>query len=1633
MVKKPPILDERELRNILEDLQTRTLIDLPEWTPPPVGDAGTMLQRLFARLLEITLQRLNQAPEKNLLAFLNTLGLSLLSPSPAKAPLTFAVTEGNPPTLVPGGTQAGAQPEGEAEALTFETEDDLTVIPAQLTVGFTMDPTWDRYEDQTQLLDGQNPPGFTPFVGVKSLPHILYFGNNALLNVSGSAGTTVEIKLETRSLSDEVRKFLSSLLWQYRTGGELKILTPPSSGPIKIAIPDPIDQEIIQGVGLPDGLKSRWLRATLPIPFPDAQTAHDLRLSDLILKIEANGLLPDFAFNNDAPLDVTKEFLPFGEAPKVSDAFYIANQEAFSKPDVEVTLHLEVQPSPSPALVWEIFDGNDWVQLSDNFIIDGTESFTHRGIISLFIPENLNTRSKMLPFRARIFNGKYQGSPRVDIFRFQETTLADSVSAADVTITLTTPDFSELDDVLFVENELVQVVQEIDPGPPQKLRITPFFLHKHKKNSPVERRFSSLEPIARIVEQTGDNLLIISPVSTTQAFYPGQVLLILDNDSSIREFIKVIDVHDLSVGKLELTLAEPLRFNHTPDTNLHLISSTFFGFVDGKIIDFTEPFYPFGKQPGIGDMFVFLWLPPSLGIGATFLIWKTGDTGSVRKFVTEMSAKVGKPSDSGVGEVYDKSAVSLSNRIDIFVDLTMTAPELDLTWESSKATGWQPIDSTNFSDGTNNFLQSGDINFKAQAIEPAEVNGQKNHWIRIRIASGNYGLPVEFIPVDPEDPSKGFMVKPGTGNLNPPVLKKLTINYIAERSPTVLTQNGFLYHDRTKANQRLTNGFAPFVSVKALVPQIYTDPEPSFYLGFNAVFPEQPVSLYIAVTPRAFSGRVVKETHSAPAPSSILPPLQWEYFNGTIWKELPVFDGTNHFTESGTVQFLTPTDMIQLAKFDLTAHFWIRACSSENDPFDTQQIQGVFLNTIPALQSEAVTNEILGSGSEQADQTFAFSRSPVLPGQQVMVWEPEPPSDAELVAITAEEGSDAVLEHFNTDSGEMEIWVHWHEVSNFLLSDSHNRHYTLDHSNGLLLFGNGKRGLIPPQGVNNIVVDYRTGGGIAGNVPRAAIAQVKSPLPGVAEVTNAVAADGGAAAEIIPMVQMRGPQVLKHRHRAIAGGDAEWLARQAAGTLVARTKCLPNINRSMQFEPGWVTLFIVPQSHDPKPSPGSELIRQVENYLAERTFMGLSQQIPSRINVIGPGYIQVIVRAEVVPRDIDETLSVKQRIIEALKIFLNALTGGPQSSGWVFGRDVYVSEICRIIEDLSGVSYVKNVRAIPNIAQYRFSFSSAPAAIMAFPAGSTVMKSDRSKAALLAEPVPSGTAIGRIAVKGFKEGDRITKVQDLTVVDIDSVSGTTIIVQSFDSDEAGFPRGSIITTFDGTLRTHLASGILTNKTGLTEIEVDDENIANQLTSGQVLTVFYPFPMEITSVSREAIVLTVQSVSGDTLTVAPFNSDIVDIPDSSHIATLDGARHTGLAQTIDKNKTGITEIAVQDTRFAASLKPGDSLTLQTPIQTLNIEPYETEVAFSRGSIFATLDNRVRLPLVADTPPADEIIITVLNLNDFLNGDPLIISRQDGRFELPNLLLQEAAPVNDIVFIDDNFLVYSGPHNIIMAGE
>ena len=127
MTGPAPILEPRSAEALAAALHARIGGYLPGWQPAP-GGPGDGLLAISGTLLRALAERLNAAPEKNRLAFLDLLGLELLPAQAARAPVVFTVAPGAA-GAVPAGTRLGATRPGGGDPIAFATEARVMVSP----------------------------------------------------------------------------------------------------------------------------------------------------------------------------------------------------------------------------------------------------------------------------------------------------------------------------------------------------------------------------------------------------------------------------------------------------------------------------------------------------------------------------------------------------------------------------------------------------------------------------------------------------------------------------------------------------------------------------------------------------------------------------------------------------------------------------------------------------------------------------------------------------------------------------------------------------------------------------------------------------------------------------------------------------------------------------------------------------------------------------------------------------------------------------------------------------------------------------------------------------------------------------------------------------------------------------------------------------------------------------------------------------------------------------------------------------------------------------------------------------------------------------------------------------------------
>ncbi|WP_405527467.1 putative baseplate assembly protein [Streptomyces canus] len=695
-------------------------------------------------------------------------------------------------------------------------------------------------------------------------------------------------------------------------------------------------------------------------------------------------------------------------------------------------------------------------------------------------------------------------------------------------------------------------------------------------------------------------------------------------------------------------------------------------FTNGTPLDVTRDFHPFGEQPRFNDTF-YLACPAIL----------------VRP---------------GADLTLD---VILTNGPDVTdgpVPPVRTDGDPVTVWEAWDGTRWRPMTATAENQDTDvSDTDVPDYAFTADAtllLTPpdgfarTEVNGVEEFWLRIRLIHGDYGTAAHYTRNDggndePDDDTYELV----DATFAPPVIR--TLSWSSRQgltapvpAPVCVTHNDFrlVTHHRDPDTPWSVTPFTP-----------NPDQDPALYLGFDQPFDTRPVTLYLQVEPP--KPEEVTADRLAGTDLTDRAELVWEYSGTDGWRPLAAADETANLSGRGTVRFVGPADLTAREYFG-QSRCWLRLRRRHGTFPVPPRLRRILPNTTWAVQAVTVTDEILGSGIAEAGQRLTTAQSPVLPGQRLVVREPERPSAAEEAALTEAEGADAVTVTEDAEAAEdaAEVWVRWHAVTDFHSSGPGDRHYTIDPRTGEITFGDGLAGRVPPRGQSNIRVTYRTGGGEEGNRAAGTVVTLKSAIPSVDSVTHHEPASGGSAWEPLERVRTRGPRSLRHRDRAVTAEDFEDLAFESSAEVARVRAVLPSRFDpfDLWFDPaveepkaahaeadaGGVGIIVVPHSGATRPVPGLGLLRRVEEYLRARCGP------TTELRVAGPEWIKVTVAATVVASSPDVAGLVGGRIEQTLRRFLHPLTGGPDGTGWAFGRKPHRSDLYAVIEAVDGVDHV---------------------------------------------------------------------------------------------------------------------------------------------------------------------------------------------------------------------------------------------------------------------------------------------------------------------------------------------------------
>lgn len=339
--------------------------------------------------------------------------------------------------------------------------------------------------------------------------------------------------------------------------------------------------------------------------------------------------------------------------------------------------------------------------------------------------------------------------------------------------------------------------------------------------------------------------------------------------------------------------------------------------------------------------------------------------------------------------------------------------------------------------------------------------------------------------------------------------------------------------------------------------------------------------------------------------------------------------------------------------------FWLRGM--RRDP--TQPLGRILflgINATDVVQMLKAAPEFVGTGTAQASQTYTLVHGPVVQG---------------TTRIQVEQGSG---------------WVDWQAADGFEDSQEDSRHYVLDSEAATVTFGNGVRGRAPQIGERIRALEYRYGGGVAGNVGAKAITRITG-VTGVT-VSNPLPAVGGAPGESVAGGLDRVPGEFRRHDRAVTKNDFQELALATPGAAVGRADCLPLFDPRTKIRDaaGVVSVVVWPRQdlkNPNAPMPDRTLLGQVCGWLDARRL------VTTELYVIPPTYRKIAVAVGVQAKPGYGIEAVRRWVELVIRQYLAPLPPyGPDGGGWPLGRAVYGPELEAAALQVEGVQYLECVR-----------------------------------------------------------------------------------------------------------------------------------------------------------------------------------------------------------------------------------------------------------------------------------------------------------------------------------------------------
>ena len=190
---------------------------------------------------------------------------------------------------------------------------------------------------------------------------------------------------------------------------------------------------------------------------------------------------------------------------------------------------------------------------------------------------------------------------------------------------------------------------------------------------------------------------------------------------------------------------------------------------------------------------------------------------------------------------------------------------------------------------------------------------------------------------------------------------------------------------------------------------------------------------------------------------------------GDRFEPVMATDETRALGETGLVKMAFSVEPIQAELFGRT-RAWLRLTPSGGDEDWEPALRGVYLNAVWARSAETMTRELLGSSEGMPGLTLGTRPPATARGQPRTARQGASRGQRNAIACCAFSMPRAVKSAVTDLPGD---WVLWKQVADPLDHDAAAHCvYALDEGTGIVRFGDGLHGAIPPIGVGRLSLRF---------------------------------------------------------------------------------------------------------------------------------------------------------------------------------------------------------------------------------------------------------------------------------------------------------------------------------------------------------------------------------------------------------------------------------------------------------------------------------------------------------------------------------------------------------------------------------